>query len=78
MVAPAGVNEGIPRESAKSGPAQAEPAEGEAEPAERELAAVPDGENAATATGRADVAEAERAEAESGEAEPGRRRRVRR
>ena len=64
MVAPAGVNEEIPREPAKVGPAQAEPAEGE-------LAAVPEGELAAAA-GRADVAEAERAEAESGEAEPGR------
>jgi Septum formation len=64
MVAPAGVNEEIPREPAKVGPARAEPAEGE-------LAAVPEGELVAAA-GRGDVAEAERAEAESAEAEPGR------
>ncbi len=63
MVAPAGVNEEIPREPAKAGLAQAEPAEGE-------LAAVPDGEIAATASGRADDAEAERAETETAEAEP--------
>ena len=62
MVAPAGVNEEIPREPAKAGPAEGEPAEGE-------RPAVPEGEVAA-ATGRADVAEAERAEAESAEGEP--------
>ena len=63
MVAPAGVNEEIPREPGKVGPAQAEPAKGE-------LAAVPDGEIAAATSGRADDAEAERAEAEPAEAEP--------
>jgi len=57
MVAPAGVNEEIPREPVKVGPVHAEPTEGE-------LAAVPDGEVAA-------VPEKELAEAASGEADPG-------
>ena len=54
MVAPAGVNEEIPREPVKVEPAHAEPAEGE-------LAAIPDGEVAA-------VPEQELAEAAPGEA----------
>ena len=65
MVAPAGVNEEIPREPVKVGPAHAEPAEGE-------LAAVPDGEVAAVPDGEvAAVPEKELPEAASGEADPG-------
>ncbi len=65
MVAPAGVNEEIPREPVKVGPAHAEPAEGE-------LAAVPDGELAAVPDGDlAAVPEGELAEAAPGEAELG-------
>jgi hypothetical protein len=56
MVAPAGVNEEIPREPVKAGPAQAEPAAGEP-------AAAPEGELAAGAPGEADLAETELAEA---------------
>ena len=61
MVAPAGVNEEIPREPVKVGPAHAESAEGE-------LAAVPDGELAAAVPGKRAAAEAE-----LGEASPGKR-----
>ena len=52
MVAPAGVNEEIPREPVKAGPAQAEPAEGEP-------AAALEGELAERAPGEADLAETE-------------------
>jgi len=65
MVAPAGVNEEIPREPVKVGPAHAEPAEGK-------LAAVPDGEVAAVPEGEvAAVPEGELAEAAPGEADLG-------
>ena len=56
MVAPAGVNEEIPREPVKAGPAQAEPAAGEP-------AAAPEGKLAAGAPGEADLAETELVEA---------------
>ena len=59
MVAPAGVNEEIPREPVKVGPAHAEPVAGK-------LASVPDEDPAA-------VPEAELAEAELAEAAPGKR-----
>ncbi len=62
MVAPAGVNEEIPREPVKAGPAQAEPAAGEP-------AAAPEGELAAGAPGEADLAETELAEAGHSEGE---------
>ena len=60
MVAPAGVNEEIPREPGKAGLAEAEPAEGEP--------AAPDGELTDAAPGEADLAETELVEA--GHAEP--------
>jgi hypothetical protein len=63
MVAPAGVNEEIPREPMKAGPAHTEPAEGE-------LAAVPDGELAETTSGEAGLGEAELPGAGRAEAEP--------
>ena len=56
MVAPAGVNEEIPREPAKAGLAQAEPAEGEP-------AAAPEGKLTDAAPGEADLAETELVEA---------------
>jgi len=56
MVAPAGVNEEIPREPVKAGPAQAEPAAGEP-------AAAPEGKLAEGAPGEADLAETELVEA---------------
>jgi len=56
MVAPAGVNEEIPREPVKAGPAQAGPAAGEP-------AAAPEGKLAAGAPGEADLAETELVEA---------------
>ena len=61
MVAPAGVNKGIPGEPVKVGPAHAGPAEGE-------LAAVPIGELAEAAPGEADPAETELTEAGHAEA----------
>ena len=62
MVAPAGVNEEIPREPMKVGPAHAEPAEGE-------LAAVPDGELAETTSGEAGLGKAGLGKAGLGKAE---------
>ena len=62
MVAPAGVNEEIPREPAKAGPAQAEPAEGEP-------AAAPEGKLAERAPGKADLAETDLVEAAHSEGE---------
>jgi hypothetical protein len=61
MVAPAGVNEEIPREPGKAGLAQAEPAEGEP--------AAPDGELTDAAPGEADLAETELVEAGHAEGE---------
>jgi len=65
MVAPAGVNEEIPREPVKAGPAQAEPAAGEPAAApEGKLAAVaPEGKLAEGAPEEADLAETELVEA---------------
>ncbi len=65
MVAPAGVNEEIPREPVKAGPAQAEPAAGEPAAApEGKLAAVaPAGKLAEGASEEADLAETELVEA---------------
>ncbi len=70
MVAPAGVNEEIPREPVQVGPAHAEPADGEL-PAvpDGKLAAVPDGELAQAAPGEAGLGEAELAQAGHTEAE---------
>ena len=73
MVAPAGVNEEIPREPVKVGPGHAEPADGE----DRELPAAPDGKLAAVpdrelvqaAPGEAGLGEPELAEAGHAEAE---------
>ena len=72
MVAPAGVNEEIPREPVKVGPTHAEPADGE----DGELPAVPDGKLAAVpegelaeAAGEAELGETELAEAGHAEAE---------
>ena len=62
MVAPAGVNEEIPREPVKVGPAHAEPVAGK-------LASVPDEDPAAVP--EAELAEAELAEAAPGEADLG-------
>ena len=62
MVAPAGVNEEIPREPGKAGLAEAEPAEGEP--------AAPDGELTDAAPGEADLAETELVEAGHAEGEP--------
>jgi hypothetical protein len=62
MVAPAGVNEEIPREPGKAGLAQAEPAGGEP--------AAPDGELSDAAPGEADLAETELVEAGPAEGEP--------
>ncbi len=61
MVAPAGVNEEIPREPAKAGPTMAGPAQ--AEPAEGEPAAAPEGKLTDAAPGEADLAQTEPAEA---------------
>ena len=61
MVAPAGVNKGIPGEPVEVGPTHAGPAEGE-------LAAVPIGELAEAAPGEADPAETELTEAGHAEA----------
>jgi len=70
MVAPAGVNEEIPREPVKAGPAQAEPAEGEPEAApEGKLADAAPGKLADAAPGEADLAETEPVEAGHAEAE---------
>ena len=65
MVAPAGVNEEIPREPVKAGPAQAEPAAREpaAAPEGKLAAAAPEGKLAAGAPGEADLAETELVEA---------------
>ena len=65
MVAPAGVNEEIPREPVKAGPAQAEPAAGEPAVApEGKLAALaPAGKLAEGAPEEADLAETELVEA---------------
>src|SRR5208282_5064015 len=63
MVAPAGVNEEIPREPAKAGPAQAEPEEGEP-------AAAPEGKLTDAAPAEADLAETELVEAGPAEAGP--------
>ena len=73
MVAPAEVNEEIPREPVKVVPAQAEPAEGElATVPDGDVATVPDGEVAAVADGEvAAVAEKELAEAAPGQADLG-------
>jgi hypothetical protein len=62
MVAPAGVNEGIPGEPVEVGPAHAGPAEGE-------LAAVPIGKLAEAAPRQADLGETELTEAGHAEAE---------
>ena len=66
MVAPAGVNEEIPREPAKAGLAQAEPAEGEPAAPEGKLTDAAPGE---AAPGEADLAETELVEAGHAEAE---------
>jgi len=75
MVAPAGVNEEIPREPVKVGPEHAEPAEGElAAVPDGEVAAVPEKELAEAAPGEADLGEADLREtelAEAGHAEAG-------
>jgi Septum formation len=62
MVAPAGVNEEIPREPAKAGLAQAEPAEGQP-------AAAPEGKLTDAAPGEAGLAETDLAETELAETE---------
>jgi Septum formation len=62
MVAPAGVNEGIPGEPVEVGPAHAGPAKGK-------LAAVPIGKLAEAAPGQADLGETELTEAGHAEAE---------
>ena len=74
MVAPAGVNEEIPREPVKAGPAQAEPAAGEPA-AEGQLAAGAPGEADLAETefveaGHSEIAEGELAEGELAEAGP--------
>ena len=72
MVAPAGVNEEIPREPVKVEPAHAEPAEGElAAVPDGEVAAVPEKELAEAAPGEADLGEADLGEADLGEADLG-------
>jgi len=65
MVAPAGVNEEIPREPVKAGPAQAEPAAGEpaVAPEGKLVAVAPAGKLAAGAPEEADLAETELVEA---------------
>ena len=72
MVAPAGVNEEIPREPVKVKPAHAKPVEGELAAVpdrdltgvpDRDLAAVPEGELAEAASREADLGETELAEA---------------
>ena len=80
MVAPAGVNEEIPREPVTAGPVHAGPAEGElaaasdgelaAAPGEAELAEAAPGRSCGGGAGKAEVAEAEVAEAAPAEAEP--------
>ncbi len=74
MVAPAGVNEEIPREPVKAGPAQAEPAAGEPAAAEGQLAAGAPGEADLAETefveaGHSEIAEGELAEGELAEGE---------
>jgi hypothetical protein len=70
MVAPAGVNEEIPREPVKVGPAHAEPVEGKlAAVPDEDPAAVPEGELAEAAPGEAGLGETELAEAGHAEAE---------
>jgi Septum formation len=70
MVAPAGVNEEIPREPVKVEPAHAKPTEVElAAVPDRDLAAVPEGEPAEAASGEADLAEGGLAEGEPAEGE---------
>src|SRR5271169_2620593 len=65
MVAPAGVNEEIPREPVKAGPAQAEPAAGEpaVAPEGKLVAVAPEGKLAEGAPEEADLAETELVEA---------------
>ena len=76
MVAPAGVNEGLPQESAKAGQAGVELAETQvaeaepAEPAKEELAPGPGGELTEAEPAVAEPAVAEPAEAEPAVAEP--------
>ncbi len=70
MVAPAGVNEEIPREPVKVEPAHAKPTEVElAAVPDRDPAAVPEGELAEAASGEAGLAEGEPAEGEAAEGE---------
>jgi hypothetical protein len=85
MVAPAGVNEEIPREPVKAGPTGAQPVEGEpapapegalaeavprqADPQEMELAEASHAELADAELAEAELAEAERTEGEPAEAE---------
>jgi hypothetical protein len=70
MVAPAGVNEEIPREPVKVGPAHAEPVAGKlAAVPDEDPAVVPEGELAAAAPGEADPGETELAEADHAEAD---------
>jgi len=80
MVAPAGVNEGLPQESAETEPARVELAQSQSQaqaaeaepggPAEEELAADTDGEPAEAEAAEAEAAETDPAEAERAEAEP--------
>ncbi len=67
MVAPAGVNEEIPREPAKAGPTMA--GQAQAEPADGEPAAAPEGKLTDAAPREADLAETELVEASHPEGE---------